>query len=308
MAGVRYVDFANGATLLCIAEDGHWYRYQNDNAIWSWSEPQGEAVVIAGGMGEVYWVDQQGRLHYRRDNDPAPRPSLEALPDVPLSMTVDSEGALWVVGRDGTLMRRKQGAWRQTRVSDARLVEARDALNIYYVNQAGQLFRYDPGSTGAPGQPVELLPGLSVQSFSVGLNGDMWIADAQDNLYQRVGGSMLWKRNNNGLARQVAVGQWEVQGSQVACVNRDGQLWISSEPHLGVDTHWAQIPGPGGAPVTVAVAVQHGDTLGELVDKHCPDLSSSKRDAMIWQIVAMNGLASPDQIYAGTTLTFPACP
>ena len=50
---------------------------------------------------------------------------------------------------------------------------------------------------------------------------------------------------------------------------------------------------------------QPGDTLGELVDQHCPGISDAKRDQRIGQIAALNNLVSRDRIETGATWPFP---
>lgn len=253
MAGVRYVDVGRDGRIWCIAEDGqmHYFKAIGDG---QWSSPQGEAVLVSGGMnGEVWRINAKHRLMrgiVRNGNVDWEVSSIGPVIKiagsnelvVPVSIAADGKGGLWVVRNNGSLGRQEDGQWIDAGARDARLVSARNSVIACYVNNDGELFARAIEQPGYKWRQLATPDHRRVQSVGCGVEAKvLWITDEDDNLHKWVGGPNPWERNGNGQAMQVAVGKRNV----VWCVNQAGEMWHSTDPQGGWDTHWTRVPGPG---------------------------------------------------------------
>jgi hypothetical protein len=158
--------------------------------------------VAATPEGDAWFCSPEGWI-FRLQNDqwlpeliPSSRPEL-------LAMTATSGGALWAVGREGTILRLDQGAWESfpgVSEEDLHAVHTVNDNLVYAVGAAGTILRYTP-TYGWQDESVGVLSTLlDVASLT---NNHVWAVGDQGIVFHKTGG--VWSEQAQGALGDAAL-------------------------------------------------------------------------------------------------------
>ncbi len=205
------------------------------------------------------------------------------------SISVGSDGTLWVVNTKNQLVKLEAGQWKHNPTGKAQEVSVGNANNVWCQNAEGRVFKLQ-GSAWDGTWVVDPLA-TNVVSIGAGDDGAVWIANHKGELWARVGNE--WRKNDKASnVIQVAVGNRNL----VWCVNASGQIFHAQSNDYA--TYWVNVPPPV-MPKRVH-QVREGEWLLKIIREELHPPTDAKALAMADQVAKYNGWANREHvIHAG---------
>jgi hypothetical protein len=292
------------AAVWCVTQDGRLYKHVG--GIWQKNHDANNVEEVAvGNEGNVWCRSRQGLLFKARlPQDFNTQWEQVTYPGTGLrSISAGGDGTIWIVNGQGQVSTRLGDQWHtHLNVNTAEAVTTGSTSRACFIDNNGFLFELMPGTGGTQWtrvpNPASNNVAIPLKSISQGVDGVVWAASMNDNLFKRGANDRVWRMNPVGLAVQISAAGRDL----VWCVNRDGNIWQAETNRF--DTNWKQVNNPGASVYTV----KPGDQLLEIIRSMCPQSSSEALLSMKQEAVMLNNLhRDGDLIFPGQVLLIPEC-
>jgi hypothetical protein len=291
------------------ATDGTIYQLYGDAGLLGWvPDKDGKADVIAvADGGEIWCVNKEHQIWHGVPTENASEglhwnqvATHSRQADARTISVGTEDGTVWYADNTGALFHRESSVWVPDEIGKATVIAAVSKDEIWCANQDHQIWHLQGGEW-------EQFPTHSgrtdARTVAAGSTGNLWYISTDGTLYAyRLDGG-VWSRNDNwkpdqmGIANLIAARTWEM----VWGLNTQGEVWRA------IEGRWQKVSevGPNEGNWTYQVTSYDRLGLGQIVMTQYPVQDAPTINRIIDRIVALNHLASRDQINKGQTLSMP---